>query len=314
VATSKAAEAAASAAAARTWDPALYSTTAQISTMLGGYVPTARKLKVGAGLSLNGTAGSDEQPAEGDLSQDRLLALNLALKALTPELWNAGVDTTEAPISPAKLAGAVTAIASTLASNDIIIDMFQSATSGNWTVPAGVTRVLAVLFGGGGGGGSATSGSYGTDGGCGGMAAKVLTVNPGDVLPYTIGAGGGATANGGNSSFGDLTATGGTRGPNGTTGASPHGTGIGGDINGNSSAYGILKSLIAAHFKSMLAPWDFLSATDTTVRPRGAGSGSVVWNPSSGYAPGAAGQASTSTTQNYAGGVSGALFLFPLKG
>ncbi len=65
VATGKAAEAAASAAAARTWDPALYSTTHEVETMLGGYVPTTRKLIAGAGVKVNGGA---EASLAGDVT------------------------------------------------------------------------------------------------------------------------------------------------------------------------------------------------------------------------------------------------------
>ena len=54
LASGKAAEAAASAAAAQTWNPAFYSTTAQMAATLGGYVPTTRKLIAGTGVKLNG--------------------------------------------------------------------------------------------------------------------------------------------------------------------------------------------------------------------------------------------------------------------
>ncbi len=65
VATNKAAEAAASAAAAQTWNPASYSTTAQVSAMLSGYVPTGRKLIAGNGVKLN---GATEVSLSGDVT------------------------------------------------------------------------------------------------------------------------------------------------------------------------------------------------------------------------------------------------------
>lgn len=68
-------------------------------------VPATRKLRVGAGLLLDGVAGSNAEPAEANLSADRLLSL----ASLTLETWKAGTGTTEAPISPEKLAAAIAA-------------------------------------------------------------------------------------------------------------------------------------------------------------------------------------------------------------
>lgn len=73
--------------------------------------------------------------------------------------------------------------------------------AGQWTVPAGVTTVLAILVSGGDAGTDGTDGSFdgaGTDG-ADGLGGKVLSqslpVNPGAVLAYACGAGG--TAPGG---------------------------------------------------------------------------------------------------------------------
>lgn len=73
--------------------------------------------------------------------------------------------------------------------------------AGQWTVPAGVTTVLAILVSGGDAGTDGTDGSFdgaGTDG-ADGLGGKVLVqslpVNPGAVLAYACGAGG--TAPGG---------------------------------------------------------------------------------------------------------------------
>jgi hypothetical protein len=65
VATNKAAEAAASAAAAQTWDPSFYSTTGQIAAMLEGYVPATRKLIASTGVKVNGGA---EASLAGDVT------------------------------------------------------------------------------------------------------------------------------------------------------------------------------------------------------------------------------------------------------
>lgn len=64
----------------------------------------------------------------------------------------------------------------------------------SWTVPKGVTTTKAECFGGGGGGGSvsAASGGIGAAGGGGGeyAAEPVVSVIPGTLVPFTIGAGG----------------------------------------------------------------------------------------------------------------------------
>ena len=75
---------------------------------------------------------------------------------------------------------------------------FTAATSGNWTVPANVTKIWVEVWGGGGGG-AAFSG-----GGGGGYIMGLFTVAPNDIISYTVGAGGpgaGTTATGGNNSF-----------------------------------------------------------------------------------------------------------------
>lgn len=70
--------------------------------------------------------------------------------------------------------------------------------AGQWTVPAGVTTVLAILVSGGDAGTDGTDGSFdgagadGADGLGGKVLAQSLPVNPGAVLAYACGAGGAA--------------------------------------------------------------------------------------------------------------------------
>lgn len=69
---------------------------------------------------------------------------------------------------------------------------------GTWTVPEGVTRIEVFVVGGGGCGGfglNTDSGEFpeggaGAGGGAGGYCMRVLEVEPGQVFPVTIGAGG----------------------------------------------------------------------------------------------------------------------------
>ena len=107
--------------------------------------------------------------------------------------------------------------------------IFTSPGTHDWTVPAGVTAVSAVVVGAGGGG--ANSGA----GGGGGLAyANDIPVSPGQTIAITVGAGG--SFGGGTSSFGSaVSATGGKegRGPdNGPAHAGAGGAPEGGDGGG----------------------------------------------------------------------------------
>lgn len=111
--------------------------------------------------------------------------------------------------------------------------------SGNYTVPAGVSEIIVQVWGaGGGGGGSSINNNGGSGGGGGGYAMQVISVTPGQVIPYSVGAGGNAgAANGGNggdggaTTFLTLTADGG-KGGGGNAGAiGQGGSATGGAIN-----------------------------------------------------------------------------------
>lgn len=117
--------------------------------------------------------------------------------------------------------------------------------SGNFTVPTGVTSVDVLIVGGGGGGGS----RQGSGGGGAGRVRYIenVSVTPDDVIPVIVGdggAGGSSSAaqvgqNGGNSSFDDLVSEGGGGGgpffsSGSTSGASG---GSGGGAGPSSTAY-----------------------------------------------------------------------------
>lgn len=97
--------------------------------------------------------------------------------------------------------------------------------SGNFIVPNGVTAINWLLIGGGGGGCSAGGGGAG--GGGGSRSRTNYGVTPGASIFYSIGAGGAADSNGGDSEFDGLTAGGG-QGSSGATG----GAGGTGDYTG----------------------------------------------------------------------------------
>lgn len=77
----------------------------------------------------------------------------------------------------------------------------EFSSSGSWTVPAGVTKILveACAAGGGGGGGGNYNGNtrVGEGGYCGQSCTKVLSVSAGETITVTVGAGGaGGNTNG----------------------------------------------------------------------------------------------------------------------
>ncbi len=94
--------------------------------------------------------------------------------------------------------------------------------SGSFTIPAGVTRIMVEVWGGGGGGAWSDNNvlrrvcAGGGGGGAGGYGKGIFNVQPGDTYQVTVGAGGAGAQNGlagGASSFGNrITAEGGKGG------------------------------------------------------------------------------------------------------
>ena len=119
----------------------------------------------------------------------------------------------------------------------------EFTSSGNWTVPAGVTRVRARLVGGGGG-----SYNNGYQGSNGYFREVELTVTPGASMPVVIGAGGAAgvsSSAGGQTTFGGIAADGGYPGLNASSQNQPGGAGWGiygkGGLNGGAGGAGFVE-------------------------------------------------------------------------
>lgn len=107
--------------------------------------------------------------------------------------------------------------------------------SGTFTVPSGVTEIIAECWGAGGaGGGSTQNNRGGSGGGGGGYCTNSFTVTPGQSISYTVGSGGtGSTGNGtagGATSILSLIANGGGGG-----GANRGVAGSGGSASGGST-------------------------------------------------------------------------------
>ncbi len=131
---------------------------------------------------------------------------------------------------------------------------YSTPGTSNFTVPAGVTRFIVFVCGGGGGGAggySGTSGGYGGGGGPGGCAIAQVAVTPGQQYTITIGSGGaGGPASGlqpGNASPGSSGTSSsfsgngvnivGGPGGGGSVCGSGMGTGQGGGNGGGNGAY-----------------------------------------------------------------------------
>jgi hypothetical protein len=119
--------------------------------------------------------------------------------------------------------------------------IFTASTT--WTCPAGVTKVYALVVGGGGGG----DGLDETNGGVGGQAYGYYTVSPGTGYTITVGTGGignntGNGASGNTSSFASFCSATGGGGANGGDGT--NGSGSSGNLR-NSNAGTILQNAFA---------------------------------------------------------------------
>ena len=107
--------------------------------------------------------------------------------------------------------------------------------SGTYTKPSNVTRLLIRAIGGGGGGAIGDSSYAGGGGGSGGYSESFIA-SPASSYSYTVGAGGSASANGGNTTIAGMTAGGGDAGGAGGAGGSSSGGQV--NIRGSSGGAG----------------------------------------------------------------------------
>ena len=127
--------------------------------------------------------------------------------------------------------------------NAQVSDTLNSPGIATWIVPCGVFSIDVEVWGAGGAGGSSTNrGGGGGGGGC--YSSQTISVTPGQIINYTIGAGGSAVplasgSNGGASAFSTIVAGGGIGGGLGTTTDGLPGSGCNtGFVDGSSGAFG----------------------------------------------------------------------------
>ena len=176
-------------------------------------------------------------------------------------------------------------------------DVFVS--SGNWTCPAGVQKVLVTVIGGGGGG-RGTSTANGGDGGAGGYGVGVLTVTPGTTYTVTVGSGGVGGAAGGNSGTAGGTSTFETISATGGDGATTT----------TNAANGSCSSADATLRRSNVEKAIPFLVNGDNLRPNNAGTAAIAWSITSNFSPGAIGKGPNAIdNEPGAGGVGGAVLL-----
>jgi hypothetical protein len=162
---------------------------------------------------------------------------NITNKMILTGNGNLGIGTTN-PTSSLSVNGS-TVIGTEILNMTGLSSTFTTVGNNTFIVPAGVTKISAVLIGGGGAGGGGSAGGNGSGGqGGGGGGLRYVNdfpVTPGQTLTVIVGAGGnggtGAGGDGGDSSItGIVTAFGGKGGAAINTGA----VGTGGDGSGGS--------------------------------------------------------------------------------
>ncbi|MCM5556273.1 hypothetical protein [Pleomorphomonas sp. JP5] len=268
-------------------------------TVVAAYVPAARKLKVGAGLVLDGVAGTDAEPAEADLTADLTFTMAFAPPAVTI----AG-ERDDLPVHPAGLKAAIAA----LAPRGGYTDVDYVNTSGDFVAPADLDEGLdpLVFVWAAGGGYSSTAG------GAAGLSIGTVSIAASEIVPVTVGASV-LSGRAGSSVFKSLSATGGLAGGGVTPGA---GTGSGGNLYNGFIGAPLTQSL--ARFAAR-AFWGAFFSLPVPVAQIFSGAGDAFmsiystteytsatpWTPSSGYVPGSY---SNDATNRY--GAGGAVIIF----
>jgi hypothetical protein len=213
------------------------------ATGLTGQIPNAQSTNVQSGASVGvygAYAGSRSYWFSGKISVSRLynraLTSTEVVRNYNADAANFGRTPTGAGITYTYEGVVVNNVTQTTAATDqgVCISITQFNATGTYTAPAGCTRVLVQLVGGGGG-----ASGYCESGGGGGYAEGMFPLSAGTSVTVTVGSGGAATTynnvggTGGTTSFGSyISATGGGGGNSYLNHAGGHGgVGSGGQTN-----------------------------------------------------------------------------------
>lgn len=206
-----------------TWGGA--ATVAQHRGLLGNERTGGTAMKV----TMNGVQVASSVLASAARSTTTLKLLGPGPDDLLASVYSTSVITPSNPVQFA-LVGSVVSLANQVLLQSYLQQyqntfMYMTYTTGtganNYTVPAGVTQLFVECWGGGGAGRgftSVTATRTGSGGAGGGYSASFLTVTPGGIIPYIVGAGGiggtGAGGSGGDTSWnaGQILAKGGQGG------------------------------------------------------------------------------------------------------
>jgi len=205
---------------------------------------TAKKDKFGAGK--NGFTGGNPQTGELPTALDADFFDSIQ-EEVAAVIEAAGISL--AKTNNAQLLAAIKA----LVNSGRLINVQSFTASGNYTPTPGTKSIIVEVVGGGGGGGNASAANsssvaLGRGAGGGGYAKSYLTTVPSSQA-VNVGLGGASYTNGGDSSFGNIVARGGTRGAQDlnatwTSGVqqqigSPGGQATNGNIINAAGSYGI---------------------------------------------------------------------------
>ena len=217
--------------------------TARTATSVIGGIASVTQLQVGPGITTVGFITASDLQVSGIATVGFLTATNVYVSGVSTFVGNSyfsnsiDIGTTN-PTSSLSVNGS-TVIGTEILNMTGLSSTFTTVGSNTFIVPTGVTKISAVLIGGGGAGGGSGSGAGGNGGGGGGLVyINDYPVSPGQTLTVVVGGAGvavsglGGGGDGGNSSITGIAAAFGGKGGSATDNA-PVSLGGSGSVESN---------------------------------------------------------------------------------
>lgn len=254
-----------------------------ISANLGNV--TAGDIKLGTNPEISGTTMTG---TGAHIYNDGRMVLGNSTNNIT---WNGSTLTISGDIvGYGNLNG--TAIGQIIAGSFNFVTKTTTGT-GTFVVPTDVYKIKVTCIGGGGGGGLRTTSNPGCGGGGGGACIKVITVTPGQVYSYNVGAGGavgpansGKGSDGGNTTFSGYTtalaAYGGTGGSFAALQGGVGGGASGGDLNLTGSTGGQSSNQLGIGGQAPLIGTATATYSNASDNSGAGGGGTMTSNPGTG--------------------------------